>query len=144
MNGEIGLTLPIWSYKLFKKNIQKNWTGLDLMPLYNQQLLLPAWKPIFFDHFIAEIWKEFGTSKPIKVINDNFTQYIFYDASIFNSDQLIIVVTFIKNDNKTNLSFIAGNEIVKWFDWDLSTESNVVSRYRDKFISLLKIMNKNG
>jgi hypothetical protein len=107
------------------------------MSFYNQQISLPFWKPIYFDNFIGEIHQEFGTSRPIKILKDNYLQYVFYDASLLNSDELIIVISFIKNEDSADMSFIAGNEITKWFDWDLTTETKIIKKYKDKMSSLI-------
>ena len=99
------------------------------MALYNRQLKLEGWKPVYYHALIDRIWNDFGTSKPNKVINNNFIQSIFCDASLLNNDQIIIVISFFKCESVNWMTFMAGNEITQWFDWDLSTESITMKKY---------------
>jgi hypothetical protein len=111
------------------------------MPLYNRIIKIEEWKPIYYSYFIDELWKKFGTSKPNKLNNENVIQFVFIDASFLNNDQLIVMFSFLKGIDGNYLTFIAGNESIKWFDWDLTTESIIIKKYNNFIDEYFKIKN---
>lgn len=107
------------------------------MPIYKNKLSIQNWKPIYFNSIIESLRVKFGCGEFERLYGENYIQVTFYDSNMLNADKLVVTLTFIKIETGCDFTFFAASDYINIFDWDISTESNVIKKYLEYLTAML-------